>query len=628
MKNNFNKKYKCMKNTSLLLRAVAYAVLPAALFSCSVDNAYDLSKDVDMTVAVGDGLTLPLGSTEKIMLTEMIDPEESDVIRVDENGFYSLYKEGTIDASTFEVRNVDINVEPMSDFRYYNFNVDTLQYENLDELPEEIQNAILSMKYPLVMSETVDANTVKYTIDQDVPDEMKRLSRMTFTKPVKLTVDLDVYAKESSKATFNLFQSLHLNTSGADESEHFYVEMPPYLKFVEGTPMGSGNKLYLEGTVEHSDSKGHKHYVNTFEIEALDFSYMENGGIEIEDGHLFISDELLANGVMTSDTVILEARDLVEIPGVCVEPTVRMETITIDSVYGIFEPIIDPIRENVKLDLGEDMDFIYDAYLDFTNPKMYVTIQNDAPIAVTGDVVINGYNKYNQHIDGSTVQTTLAILPERDNKYYISRDGAQLDDYTSVQIANLNNLLKTVPDNVSFNIDARVDNSRGFSHVKLGKKMSVKGSYELDIPLAFDSFSLEYTETVEDVLGDDPTEVTDYVTDINSVTISLVVDNTVPATFTPTIVAKAYDGTVLNNVTATVKGTINPGHGYVNNELTAPIESSIEIKLSTTEGQLADLNTLDIVLKGEGSGVFNANEYIQIKKMTVTIDEPITVDLN
>ena len=85
------------------------------LAACSVDKAFDLSKDIDMTVSVGGGVTIPLGSTEKILLTEMIDTLDSDVIRADENGFYSIYKDGEIDATNFKVNEVDIDIAPYSE---------------------------------------------------------------------------------------------------------------------------------------------------------------------------------------------------------------------------------------------------------------------------------------------------------------------------------------------------------------------------------------------------------------------------------------------------------------------------------------------------------------------------------
>jgi hypothetical protein len=50
------------------------------------------------------------------------------------------------------------------------------------------------------------------------------------------------------------------------------------------------------------------------------------------------------------------------------------------------------------------------------------------------------------------------------------------------------------------------------------------------------------------------------------------------------------------------------------------------VKLSATE--LEKLDRLDISFTGFGSGAFNANEYIQMKNIILSIDEPVIVDLN
>ena len=214
------------------------------------------------------------------------------------------------------------------------------------------------------------------------------------------------------------------------------------------------------------------------------------------------------------------------------------------------------------------------------------------------------------------------------NKYYLSRLGGSLDGYTTVPIPDFNNLIKVMPDRLKVYVEPTV-NENVLSTLQLGTTMSVAGSYELSVPMEFESFSLEYTERVEDALGDNPEEVTDYVTDINSMTLTLVVDNTVPASFVPSITAYKKDGvTKLDGITVEVSNGIAAGNGYVDGKLAAPVESVVTIKLSTTDGELGDLNVLDIVIKGNGAGVLNANEYIQIKNMSVKIDDPIEVDMN
>ena len=77
-----------MKLKTLINVNAAAVLLLSFVTACSVDDTHDLSKDIDMTVAVGNGISFPLGSTEQIKLTEMIDPDESDVLITTSDGDY------------------------------------------------------------------------------------------------------------------------------------------------------------------------------------------------------------------------------------------------------------------------------------------------------------------------------------------------------------------------------------------------------------------------------------------------------------------------------------------------------------------------------------------------------------
>lgn len=620
-----------MKQTKLRITKVTCIMSLLLLAACSVDKAFDLSKDIDMTVSVGGGVTIPLGSTEKILLTEMIDTLDSDVIRADENGFYSIYKDGEIDATNFKVNEVDIDIAPYSEKHSYDLAMTVVEYGDINDLPESIRDQVLNQMIPYVVEDVI-AQEVKYDIDQDVPEEMVYLKKMTFKKPVTMTLDIDIYSEEHTKEYFDMIEQLHLHTSGEDNAEHFYIEMPPYLVFDEtdeNTHIGEGHKLYLDHVIEHNEEKGHKHFTSDYKIVGLDFSYLGENGIEVLNGRIKDHADLEVHGVLRSDTIVMSVSDMTHINDVWVAPELVFETIEVATVEGVFKPEIDPIDESVEIDLGDDLDFIYEGTFDFANPQLFVTINNDAPLMVRGDITMMGYDNNGVAIDASRIETNLGIKAEYENKYYITRHATTVEGYETIQIPNLNELMKQVPDRVSIHIAPEVDNSEGTKIVTLGKEMSVSGSYELVVPMDFDYLKLEYTETVEDVLGDTPEDITDYVTEIKSVTLSMVVDNTVPATFSPKVVAYKKDtNIVLNGINVEVIGNIEAGNGYVDGVLAAPVESSVEIKLSATDNQLADLGDLDIVFEGVGNGVFNTNEYIQVKKITVKIDEPIEVDLN
>jgi hypothetical protein len=58
------------------------------------------------------------------------------------------------------------------------------------------------------------------------------------------------------------------------------------------------------------------------------------------------------------------------------------------------------------------------------------------------------------------------------------------------------------------------------------------------------------------------------------------------------------------------------------------VESAVSINLSSLNGELERLDDIDIIIEGKGSGKFNANEYIQLLNIALTIDENLSVDLN
>lgn len=610
-----------MRNKTKLFTNVAFILAALVAVSCSVDKAYDLSKDVDMTVSVAEGFTIPLGSTEKIMLTELLDTLDSDVIKIDkETGFYSIEEKGTIDATEFNVDNTDVEVSPFSDSYRYDLNVNNI---NEDDLPPFIKDKILETEYAYSLYDRVDKNTINYEIHQSVPSEIKRIKRMTFKENVKINFDIEVLATDGSKNSNKLIDNVHLYTSGDDE-DLFYIEMPSYLQFADNVKM-DGNKLYLSEIIERGAESGRKFFNCSFDVVAFDFSKESTGCLEVNDGRLdIIEDNLNANGILWSDTILLAVKDVMQVKGVKITPKVSFSVMKIDSVVGSFTPKIDPVESWVDIDLGDDFD---NMNFEFTNPQLFLTVNNGAPVGVKGDIKIRAY-KNGAFIENAEVTAHLDVNASAKNKYCLSRLGDDVDGYTTVHIPNLNDLIRTVPDRLHISFAPSVD-EKSIGTLQLGSTMSVDGNYRLAVPMEFESFSLEYTERIEDVLGDNPEDITDYISDVNSVTLLLSIDNTVPANFTPSITAYKEDGiTKLEGIKVEVSGDIMPGNGYNKGVLTKPIRSEVIVKISTTNGELSELSIIDFTIKGSGSGALNANEYIQIKNISVKIDKPIEVDLN
>lgn len=611
------KKLTKLLKSSLLLSAVSL------LAACSVDDKYDVSKDIDMTVGVGGGVSLPIGSTEKIMITELIDTADTDVLEIDAAGDYAIRKSGTFDAVDFEIKDVDINVDFDAETAHYDFNLYNLS-ENVDDLPSWIQEEIKKQRFPYIVQNDVDYTT-SFDITQEVPEEMKKLRKMTFKNDVNLEVDLKIFsADHQSDDLLQLTNALHLK---ADGEKGFVIEVPDYIVFAEEEGIKDG-KLVLAGAAVYDKNTNAIEYRKSFKIVGLDFSHLADGALAVNDGKINIHHAFNAWGYVVSDTVFFGYDNITHIQSVDVACEINLGTMSIESVEGVFSPEIDPITEVVDLELGEDLDFLNEAYLDFNNPRIYINnFNNPVAAAILADASFVGLDDNGAVIAGSKVGASIKLAPSKVSNIVIDRYGYAPAGYTNIMVPSLNNLIKRIPETVDVKVDARMDETL-FSSVTLGETLTIAGDYEVSVPLAFDSLKLEYVEEVEDVLGEDASDITDYVTDIKSVTLTFDVYNTIPAEFNPSIVAYDENGTLLGKIKAVVTGVIAKGNGTVAGVVGEPVKSEVKVVLSALDGQLEDLYKLDIKFAGTGSGVFNANEYIQLKDMKITIDENVNVDLN
>lgn len=598
----------------------ALCLLLFAATSC-VDDKYDLSKDVDMTIGVGGGMSLPLGSTEKIMLTELIDTATTDILKLDSEGNYSIFKEGSFTPESFEIENFTLSVDAVGDKRHYDFDLYNLS-DDYDNLPEWVKQEMQKSKFPYIVHNAVDYETT-FDIEQSVPEEVTRLRTLDFRNDVSLLVNVKIYsANHQSDDILQIVNTLRIN---GEDGNGFLINVPEYIVFAEENV--TGGRLLLQGDVVYNPSSKALEYSREYKMAGLDFSNYKNGYIPVENGTINLHDTLYADGFVDSDTVLLAYDNITHIQSVDFEVTMTINKISVESVEGIFAPEIDPIKEVVDLDLGDDLDFLNDSYLDFNDPRVFVTFNNPVDARMFADTRFVGYDKDGNKINGSDVDVSLSLEGNRENNILISRYNASVPGYTTFLAPTLNNLIKTIPDRIDVNVDARMDESE-YSTVVLGRSFGISGNYRVSLPLVFDEFSLVYTEEIEDVLGDDPSEVTDYVTDVNSVTLAFEILNTVPAEFTPSIIAYDKNGRKLNGITVEVVGTIAAGNGMAGAVVTEPVSSAIEINLSALNGELELLDNIDLTFEGSGSGRLNSNEYIQLKDINVTVNEDIVVDLN
>lgn len=677
-----------MKVKFLSYKQAAAALMLCLAASCSVEDTLDVTKDIDATVAIGNGISFPLGSTDKIMLTEMIDNSNSDVLKTNEEGVFTITQSGDLSATSVSIDEVEVFISPLSTSKAYELDIQAEGFDR-DIIQNKINDAEATRDFLLSLAVTeaqkeainknfneklelynqalnqeislghfatnIDGTEVNYDINVEIEKagaqhNIKNIQKVEFKEATDLTIDVQIYMEAENK-DFQLIDTIYLK--GVDESEKFYIEMPAFISFAEGTDYEvvtadgkTYNKLYIEGGATKINDNKEKHLIKTFKITGFDFSKNHGtDGIEVKEGKINLSENLKAHGIISANDIKLSLGDALKIDGVKLISNISMGkevadnqySFTLSDIYGKFDPVIDPIKiEKIDLGLGNDLDFIYDygVTFKFANPTINLELNSELTVNATTDLALRSYNKNGQEITAEcgAVTTSLNI---NEGKNDITLTNA------NYQGANLSDLLAEVPHAIKIeDLQPRIDSDK-IQHLALGKKMNISGKYNIDLPLEFEEISMTYTEKFEDVLGSEPENITDYVTDIEAIVLEFEAYNTVTANFDLEITALDRYGRKLNNITATFENEestdalIKAGKGYKSE----PVLSKVKITLSATNGELEKLNDIEISFKGFGKKytnengnevniVLNENDYIILQNMSVSIEEPIIVDMN
>ena len=267
----------------------------------------------------------------------------------------------------------------------------------------------------------------------------------------------------------------------------------------------------------------------------------------------------------------------------------------------------------VDIDLGSDMDFFYEntTEFEFNNPQLFIYLNNEESSAVYLKVYLSSYNRDGEVI-AEDVELYLTLPANTYSKFYVTNNGAEMDGHSSA-VADLKALFAEAPSKIKINLEPQG-----------AAVYNAMGEYKFYIPFDFGKLKLEYTDKAEDVLGSNPDDAVDHIDNFEAVILSFDAYNTCPADFIPSLVAYDANGNVLKNIEVTTTDVIARGNGH----LKEPVLSVVKMKLSSLEGELKLLNSIDIIMNGNGAGKFNENAYLQLKNIALTFDSPLILDFN
>ena len=507
-----------------------------------MDDGYDFNE-VDMTVGIGgDGLSLPVSSTDTIKLEDVLELDGSESVVVKDNGDYVFEQTGD------DVAPVHPAIDPI-----------VVSQAGAPETGEIVISAVPAVGggyYEI----TAGGRAQSFTYTGSKPDEVLSLTSVGVDGAISFTVE---FPRELSQAvptvdrlTVTLPSYMRLDNAGQGTDEHtlVYTDVPTTASLTVDVP-----------------------------ISSLDFTVSGQGNdrLAIEGDRIVMAGDIRVDVSATASTAA-------GVDGSRITSSMRMDDITVTSAYGKFNPDID-LNELGNVEITGVPDFLTDGnvVVDLYNPQILLTVTNDMAIGGVINGVITSHKEGNDPV--SIPVNGINVKPSGTTNVCICRRAEAVDAtlYDQVlPIANLSDLISTIPDNITFDAEATAD-SKTDGSFDFGKQYTIQPNYRIEAPITFDADARIVYKGTLDGWNDD---ISDFeLAEDSYVSMSATVENRVPAYLDLQVSAVDIDGNVMseNDITVEVSTTVlasADGENSAETPLTVNIRQKSEGAFSRLDG--------------------------------------------
>lgn len=531
----------------------------AIAFSGCTDSDYDFSG-IDMTFGLGgDGLTLPVSSTDTIKLADVLDLDGSECVVVKPNGDYVFEQVGndvapahpqidmiTISQSSLESTGIPVTIVPVS--------------AGIGEVNVSAEGEMLNFTYK-------------------------------GAKPADV-VSLDHVGVDASM-TLNISFPDVMKIAGLSVDE-MVVELP---SFMEISNVNSSTQYTLNGSrLVFYNIPTNSGLSFTASIKGLNFKASDTslGNIKIEGNNIVLKGQVKAGLDITLNNPNISSSASGEITA-----SLHLGDIQLQSATGRFKPSID--LDNLgNVNVTGVPDFLTDGnvVVDLYNPQILLSISSDMNVQglISGTItaVKDGVNT------ATVAVNDIRVKPEGVTNICICRrsggiDASQFDEVRVVD--NLSDLIRTIPDRIEFSADAEADASQTSSFV-FGKSYTIKPSYSIEAPITFDKDAkIVYTDTIADWNND----IKDLeLADDSYINLSTTIENRVPAYLGVKVEPVDVDGNVMSENEISIKVTPETLQASEDGETSAETPLNIEIR-QAEQGALKRLDGIAFRIEGGAS---------------------------
>lgn len=586
--------YPTHMQKTLLSPALCGLALFGGLLTSCVQDEYDLSEDIDLTVSVGGNITLPSSSTDAMNMGQILDLDESSSIKTVEakgqygleEGDYVLVQGGDPTTSLFNVPLIDIS------------NLKGSRVET--DLPDFVNPG--SHTGTVFVSVPTQKNSVELSDDNVTPTVVAiKGADVDMTMNYQFSYISDRF---SGNATIERGFELNFDPSWtcviADQATASILEMTDAhtARFKSNVTFSKTSPLRVAIKVNHIE--------------------MPAGQGLVSKGHFRLNSEISGDG-----RVGLKASE-VPAGGVKIKlvTTCNVNNVEIEAVTGKFDPEINVNSSTFTINDVPDFLKSEDNNLDVDNPRISIKAVNTSAVPVEIDariVAVRNGNRIATVGIGSSFGTKSVVIAPGESEIVISRRGLQETGFTNIVVPDLGKLITTVPDEITLT-DVNAHAVQNVVTMTLGKEYRFDASYEAIVPLSFGrDMLIHYTDENVD-LGD----LADY--NFKEAEISLSAVNTIPLELHPTVEAIDVDGNVITDITATVEGDVKPG------KVDAPVSSPVKIRLKSTAQNMGHIYGIRYAFDARSgemvSVTLNEKQAIRFTDIKVRLIGGVQINLN
>ena len=565
-----------MKKLDYLSFGVALA-MSGLLISC--DKEYDLSKDINTDMKVGNYFSVPVGKTTRVELSRII--KKSETIKPGDNSVYEVITSGTT-SSSVDLTTVSVNITPTIG----NYNI---QIPNTLSAPSKLKSYVLTLNKLMIESDP-------YNVNAKLPKEVDKFFRANLGNA---TTYLTVKISEQNWPTGIEYIKL----------KNFKINFPQILNLTSG-----GNVFTCEDLLFKSDTKS-----LTLEIP---FKYLDIADSEQDS---YIAGVQGNKYLKLNEKLQLSADIEVSISGIPQITSVPLSfeykangNVSIKEVSGVFHT---DANINETIEINDIPDFLNNGNSSFTPNEVNFDLTLENPINIPWNLTLGFMSMKNDGQKSDNVEVGINAKPGRNELLISNKSNA------NIVVPNLPSLFRFIPDKFEINSpeDIRLESGTHKQTVELGKNYTIKATYDVAIPFSFSKMKIEYIDDI-DGLADDLFDVLDVV-DTKEIYVKATVETTIPANLQASV--KLFDRSG-NDISDGIKVDLKDFiiKGAENNEAK---ESPVTIKLTQVkDGYLKRLDRIEYTVNADNVNSnmsLRSNQYIVVKNINVVIPNGIKLTL-